>query len=449
MARTKINLSTQVEDQLAPANIAQDASNRLVTDAEKSGWNAKADTDNATQSVPGLMSASDKSKLDGVENSANNYSHPANHSLDIITETSSKKIMTDTERTKLTGIEESANNYSHPGSHAASMITESTSKRFVSDTEKSNWNAKAETDVATSGADGLMSSSDKSKLDGVEANANDYSHPGTHPATMITEDSSHRFATDAEKTAWNDKLDKSGGSVTGDLTVSGDLTINGTTTSIDTTNLEIEDNVVVLNKNQSGTPPTTLRSGIEVERGDADNVKFQFNELTDKWEVTEDGSSFHDVAKEDDARFLSSAQKTVATREANGSQNGLMSSSYASKLDGVDNNANDYSLPTATDSIKGGVKVGSSLNISSEVLDVPSAGTSQKGVIKYPQTEYFSGDGVTTDFVLTNTPGNFLAVFLGGLRQTPTDDYTISSKTISFLTAPNTGQKVVVDYIEV
>jgi hypothetical protein len=42
-----------------------------------------------------------------------------------------------------------------------------------------------------------------------------------------------------------------------------------------------------------------------------------------------------------------------------------------------------------------------------------------------------------------------MAVFLGGLRQTPTEDYTVSSKTISFLTAPNTGQKVVVDYIEV
>ena len=54
MARTKINLATQVEDQLAPANIAQDASNRLVTDSEKSGWSAKADTDNATQSVPAI-----------------------------------------------------------------------------------------------------------------------------------------------------------------------------------------------------------------------------------------------------------------------------------------------------------------------------------------------------------------------------------------------------------
>ncbi|MDP8240020.1 MAG: head fiber protein [Candidatus Hatepunaea meridiana] len=264
---------------------------------------------------------------------------------------------------------------------------------------------------------------------------------------MITEDSSNRFVSDTEKSSWNDKLDKAGGTVTGDLTVSGNLDINGTTTSIDTVNLEIEDNVVLLNSNQTGTPPTTLRSGIEVERGDADNVKVQFNENTDKWELTEDGTNFHDIAKEDDSRFLSSAQKTAATREASSSQNGLMSSAYASKLDGVDNNANDYSLPTASGSTKGGVKVGSSLNISSEVLDAPAASANQAGVVKYPQTETFSGDGATTDFTVTYTPGNYLAVYLGGLRQTETDDYTVTGSQISFLSAPLSGQKIVVDYI--
>ena len=32
--------------------------------------------------------------------------------------------------------------YTHPASHPASMITESTTRRFVTDTEKSTWNAK-------------------------------------------------------------------------------------------------------------------------------------------------------------------------------------------------------------------------------------------------------------------------------------------------------------------
>ena len=39
---------------------------------------------------------------------------------------------------------------------------------------------------ATTTTSGLMSSNDKSKLDGIADNANNYSHPSTHPASMIT-----------------------------------------------------------------------------------------------------------------------------------------------------------------------------------------------------------------------------------------------------------------------
>ncbi len=40
--------------------------------------------------------------------------------------------------------------------------------------------------VATTSANGLMSSTDKSKLDGIATGANNYTHPSTHPASMIT-----------------------------------------------------------------------------------------------------------------------------------------------------------------------------------------------------------------------------------------------------------------------
>ena len=68
--------------------------------------------------------------------------------------TSSKAgLMSTEDKTKLDGIEANANNYTHPESHPASMITESTDKRFVSDTEKADWNAKETTDGAQSKAD--------------------------------------------------------------------------------------------------------------------------------------------------------------------------------------------------------------------------------------------------------------------------------------------------------
>lgn len=45
----------------------------------------------------------------------------------------------------------------------------------------------------------------KSKLDGISNNANNYSHPATHPASMISESSSRRFVSDGEKNTWNNK----------------------------------------------------------------------------------------------------------------------------------------------------------------------------------------------------------------------------------------------------
>lgn len=75
--------------------------------------------------------------------------------------------------------------------------------RLVTDTQIAGWNNKAEKTAATTTADGLMSAADKKKLDGVAAGANNYQHPATHAATMITEDATHRFTTDAEKAKWN------------------------------------------------------------------------------------------------------------------------------------------------------------------------------------------------------------------------------------------------------
>lgn len=45
-----------------------------------------------------------------------------------------------------------------------------------------------------------------------------YTHPAMHAATMITEDVTHRFTTDVEKTTWNNKLNLAGGTLTGTLT---------------------------------------------------------------------------------------------------------------------------------------------------------------------------------------------------------------------------------------
>ena len=65
------------------------------------------------------------------------------------------------------------------------------------------------------------------------------------------------------------------------------------------------------------------------------------------------------------------------------SVNGFMSSADKAKLDGVASGANNYALPTATSSTKGGVKVGSNLNISNDAINVPGSTPTTYGVVKY------------------------------------------------------------------
>lgn len=50
-----------------------------------------------------------------------------------------------------------------------------------------------------------ISSLNKLTIDGNEQSTTEYIHPETHPASMITEDETHRFVTDAEKENWNSK----------------------------------------------------------------------------------------------------------------------------------------------------------------------------------------------------------------------------------------------------
>lgn len=52
--------------------------------------------------------------------------------------------------------------------------------------------------------------------------------------------------------------------------------------------------------------------------------------------------------------------------------NGLMSATDKTKLDGIAENANNYTLPTASSDTKGGIKVGTTLSISGEVLNLKS-----------------------------------------------------------------------------
>ena len=66
-----------------------------------------------------------------------------------------------------------------------------------------------------------------------------------------------------------------------DWTITGNLTVNGSTTTVDTTNMTVEDPLLLLASEQTGTP--ALDIGFIGERGDDDNIALVWDEGSDEF----------------------------------------------------------------------------------------------------------------------------------------------------------------------
>ena len=106
------------------------------------------------------------------------------------------------------------------------------------------------------------------------------------------------------------KFASAGGAISGDVSVTGNLTVTGQTTYANTQTVLIADNILTLNAaiNQSSAP--TTNAGVEVDRGSSANVQLLWNETTDKWTFTNDGTNYYNMA---DADRLDSAYAKANT----------------------------------------------------------------------------------------------------------------------------------------
>jgi len=80
--------------------------------------------------------------------------------------------------------------------------------------------------------------------------------------------------------------------ITGNTTVNGNLTVTGTATAIQTETVEIFDNIIVLNTNSE----IDAAAGIEVERGSDTNTSIKWEPVSNKWQLTNDGSNYYDIS---------------------------------------------------------------------------------------------------------------------------------------------------------
>ena len=75
----------------------------------------------------------------------------------------------------------------------------------------------------------------------------------------------------------------------GDVLIQGNFEVQGTTTSINTQDLNIDDNSIILNSNfTTGSP--SINGGIELLRGSSNSAKIEFDEIADVWKAGIDGS---------------------------------------------------------------------------------------------------------------------------------------------------------------
>ncbi len=87
-------------------------------------------------------------------------------------------------------------------------------------------------------------------------------------------------------------LQASNASITNDLTIGGNLVVNGDTVTVNTKTLEVEDNIITLNKYNPQTQPVPTKAGIEVFRGGtANNAQIIWDELSSAWQAGTTGTT--------------------------------------------------------------------------------------------------------------------------------------------------------------
>ena len=84
-----------------------------------------------------------------------------------------------------------------------------------------------------------------------------------------------------------------GNALSDTVTIAGDLTVNGTTTSVNSNEVNIGDAIILLNSDETGTP--SQNAGIEIERGTSTNVSLLWDEGTDNWTFTNNGSTYYNI----------------------------------------------------------------------------------------------------------------------------------------------------------
>ena len=257
------------------------------------------------------------------------------------------------------------------------------------------------------------------------------------------------------------------------VSITGNLTVTGLTTVVNTTNMEIEDNILMLNNGGS----TGNDAGIMINRnGLGNNAVFYWDEGAAKFKIvttTSDGSTITNVT--DSAYAILAAadpvgdDDVVTKRYFDANVASILSGNFSFSGNKITQTASNADFELDNSGTGNFVLVGTS-GLVLPKGDTASRPTAREGIIRFntetgkyevsqdgstytnlrtEQTagiitkDVFVGDGTTTQFTLTTTPtnANNVIVYVDGVMQEPTQNYVLAGNLLSF-TAGNDGSSV-------
>ena len=333
---------------------------------------------NVTTSVAGLMSAADKTKLDGIAEGANNYTYTlptASSTLGGVKTTSTVTSTSGLTACPIIGgvpyYKDTNTTYTLPNATSSTLggvkignnitISSGTISLTKDNVTAALGYTPPTTDttysVATTSANGLMSSTDKSKLDGIATGATKNTASSTTPKANGT------AAVGSESNyARGDHVHPA------QTTVSGNA---GTATKFASAqSVTLTGDVTGSASSQAGwSVATTLaNSGVTAgSYGPTANVTGTNGTTINVPQITVDAKGRVTSVVN---RVYTSKDSNTTYSAATTSADGLMTSAMVTKLNGIATGANAYTLPNATSSVLGGVKIGSNITISSGTISL-------------------------------------------------------------------------------
>ena len=215
------------------------------------------------------------------------------------------------------------------------------------------------------------------------------------------------------------------------ITATGSLSVTGTDAFLSTSNLQVNDNIITLNADETGTPSDNV--GFEVERGTASNVSLIWAEDSDQWQITTDGSNFYKILTTND----NITADDVALLNGESASYYLNYTNFTNKPASI----TDFSISDGT---------------AGQVLTTDGSGNFSFATVSGSGGGGVNGNNIVTEHKLTSSgtaayltaAGSYstVQVFVNGVLARDSDDYVFNDSNgyVTFASAPPSGSEIMI-----